>query len=70
MINPNMANGIKLITREASEKICRYAFEYAKNNNRKKVTAIHKAYIMKYTDGFFLEAFRDVAKNYPEIEAH
>ena len=36
MINPNMANGIKLITREASEKICRYAFEYAKNNRRKK----------------------------------
>ena len=69
MINPNMANGIKLITREASEKICRYAFEYAKNNNRKKVTAIHKANIMKYTDGLFLEAFRDVAKDYPEIEA-
>lgn len=68
MINPNMANGIKLITREASEKICRYAFEYAKNNGRKKVTAIHKANIMKYTDGLFLEAFRDVAKDYPDIE--
>lgn len=68
MINPDMANGIKLITREASEKICRYAFEYAKNNGRKKVTAIHKANIMKYTDGLFLEAFRDVAKDYPEIE--
>lgn len=68
MINPNMANGIKLITREASEKICRYAFEYAKNNKRKKVTAVHKANIMKYTDGLFLEAFRDIAKEYPEIE--
>ena len=68
MINPNMANGIKLITREASEKICRYAFEYAKNNGRKKVTAVHKANIMKYTDGLFLEAFRDVAKDYPDIE--
>lgn len=68
MINPNMANGIKLITREASEKICRYAFDYAKNNGRKKVTAIHKANIMKYTDGLFLEAFREVAKEYPEIE--
>lgn len=67
-INDNMANGIKLITREASEKICRYAFEYAKMNNRHKVTAIHKANIMKYTDGLFLEAFRDVAKCYPEIE--
>ncbi len=53
MINDNMANGIKLITREASEKICRYAFEYAKMNNRHKVTAIHKANIMKYTDGLF-----------------
>ena len=68
MINPDMANGIKLITREASEKICRYAFEYAKNNGRKKVTAIHKANIMKYTDGLFLEAFRAIAKDYPEIE--
>ncbi len=68
MINPNMANGIKLITREASEKICRYAFDYAKNNGRKKVTAVHKANIMKYTDGLFLEAFREVAKEYPEIE--
>lgn len=69
MVNENMANGVKLITREASEKICRYAFEYAKNNGRKKVTAIHKANIMKFTDGLFLEAFRDVAKDYPDIEA-
>ena len=68
MVNENMANSVKLITREASEKICRYAFEYAKNNGRKKVTAIHKANIMKYTDGLFLEAYRDVAKDYPEIE--
>lgn len=68
-LNENMANGVKLITREASEKICRYAFEYAKINHRHKVTAIHKANIMKYTDGLFLEAFRDVAKCYPDIEA-
>ena len=68
MVNENMANGVKLITREASEKICRYAFEYAKNNGRKKVTAIHKANIMKFTDGLFLEAFRDVAKDYPDIQ--
>lgn len=68
MVNENMANGIKLITREASEKICRYAFEYAKANHRKKVTAIHKANIMKYTDGLFLEAYRHVAKDYPDIE--
>lgn len=69
MITPNIANGIKLITREASEKICRYAFEYATNNARKKVTAIHKANIMKYTDGLFLEAFREVAKDFPHLEA-
>lgn len=68
MVNDNMANGVKLITREASEKICRYAFEYARNNHRKKVTAIHKANIMKFTDGLFLEAYRDVAKDYPDIE--
>lgn len=68
MVNDDVAHGIKLITREASERICRYAFEYAKNNGRKKVTAIHKANIMKYTDGLFLEAYRDVAKDYPEIE--
>lgn len=68
MVNENIANGVKLITREASEKICRYAFEYAKINCRKKVTAIHKANIMKFTDGLFLEAYRDVAKDYPEIE--
>ena len=68
-LNENIANGVKLITREASEKICRYAFEYAKINHRHKVAAIHKANIMKYTDGLFLEAFRDVAKCYPDIEA-
>ena len=67
-ISDDIANGVKLITRQASEKICRYAFEYAKMNNRHKVTAIHKANIMKYTDGLFLEAFRDVAKDYPDIE--
>ncbi|MCD7949629.1 MAG: isocitrate/isopropylmalate dehydrogenase family protein [Erysipelotrichaceae bacterium] len=69
MINDNMANGIKLITREASEKICRYAFEYAKNNKRHKVTCIHKANIMKFTDGLFLDSFRNVSKDYPDIEA-
>ncbi|MCD8028089.1 MAG: NAD-dependent isocitrate dehydrogenase [Erysipelotrichaceae bacterium] len=69
MINDNMANGIKLITREASEKICRYAFEYAQNNKRHKVTCIHKANIMKFTDGLFLDAFRTVSKDYPHIEA-
>ena len=68
MISDDIANGVKLITREASERICRYAFEYAKANGRKKVTAIHKANIMKFTDGLFLDCFRKVGEDYPEIE--
>ena len=68
MVNENVAHGVKLITRDASEKICRYAFEYARDNHRKKVTAIHKANIMKLTDGLFLNAFRNIAKDYPDID--
>jgi len=60
---------IKPISISASEKIIRYAFEYAKKNNRKKVTGVHKANIMKYTDGLYLEVFRRIAKQYPEIES-
>lgn len=66
-LGDDVAHGIKLITRQASEKIARYAFDYARNNGRKKVTCVHKANIMKFTDGLFLEAFNDVAKDYPEI---
>ena len=69
MLDDNTANGIKLITRAASEKICRFAFDYARKNGRKKVTAVHKANIMKLTDGLFLECFRKVAADYPEITA-
>ncbi|MDD4849895.1 MAG: isocitrate/isopropylmalate dehydrogenase family protein [Gemmiger sp.] len=69
MLNENTANGIKLITREASEKICRFAFDYARKNGRKKVTAVHKANIMKLTDGLFLDSFHKVAADYPEIAA-
>lgn len=64
MIDKDTAHGIKLITRGASERIARYAFEYALKNNRKKVTAITKANICKLTDGLFLEAARTVAKDY------
>ncbi len=67
-VGNDLAHGIKIISRQACEKICRYAFEYAKNNNRKKVTAVHKANIMKYTDGLFLDVYREVSKEYPEIE--
>jgi isocitrate dehydrogenase (NAD+) len=59
---------IKPISVEASERIVRYAFEYARDNGRKKVTAVHKANIMKFTDGLFLQVAIDTAKNYPDIE--
>lgn len=68
MYDANTAHGIKLITKEASERIARFAFEYAKKHHRKKVTAVHKANIMKICDGLFLEAFNKVAEEYPEIE--
>ncbi|RLD18538.1 MAG: isocitrate/isopropylmalate dehydrogenase family protein [Caldiserica bacterium] len=59
---------LKVISEENSERIIRFAFEYAKKNNRKKVTCVHKANIMKYSDGLFLEVFNRVSKDYPEIE--
>lgn len=59
---------IKPISVEGSERIVRYAFDYARENGRKKVTAVHKANIMKYTDGLFLAVATDVAKDYPDIE--
>lgn len=68
MYDANTAHGIKLITKEASERIARFAFEYAKKHHRKKVTAVHKANIMKICDGLFLDAFNKVAEEYPEIE--
>lgn len=62
------AIGIKPISEFCSRRIVKFAFDYAKENGRKKVTAVHKANIMKFTDGLFLEVARDVAKSYPEIE--
>jgi len=59
---------IKPISVFGSERIVRAAFEYARKNNRKKVTAVHKANIMKFSDGLFLEVARNVAKNYTDIE--
>lgn len=58
----------RIITREAEERIIRYAFEYAKDNNKNKVTAVHKANVLKKTDGLFKEIFYEVAKDYPDIE--
>jgi len=58
---------VRVITREASERIVRYAFEYARRNGKSKVSAVHKANVLDYTDDVFLEAARDVAKDYPDI---
>jgi isocitrate dehydrogenase (NAD+) len=60
---------IKPISITGSEKIIRFAFEYARKNKRRKVTGVHKANIMKYTDGLFLEIFRKIAAEYPDIES-
>ena len=59
----------KIITKKNSERIIRYAFEYAKKNNRKKVTCVHKANILKKTDGLFLNLFNSIKKEYPNIIA-
>jgi isocitrate dehydrogenase (NAD+) len=59
---------IKPISVTGTERIARFAFEYARKNNRKKVTALHKANIMKYSDGLFLAVAREVAQKYPDIE--
>ena len=59
---------LKTISESGSRKIIRYAFDYARSYKRKKVTALHKANIMKFSDGLFLAVARDVAKDYPDIE--
>jgi isocitrate dehydrogenase (NAD+) len=64
MVGRDAAESIKIITRAASERIARFAFEYAVNNGRRKVTAVHKANIMKLSDGLFLEACTTVAADY------
>ncbi len=64
----DMMESLKLISRTGSEKIIRYAFEYARNNNRKKVTCFMKDNIMKLTDGLFHRTFDEIAKEYPDIQ--
>jgi isocitrate dehydrogenase (NAD+) len=64
MVGPDAAESIKIITRAASERIARFAFDYAVANGRRKVTAVHKANIMKLSDGLFLESCANVAKDY------
>jgi len=69
VVVPGVVESLKIITEKASTRIARYAFEFARAQNRKKVTAMHKANIMKLSDGLFLECFYNVAKEFPEIEA-
>lgn len=65
---PGVVESLKIITERASSRIARFAFEYAKKNARKKIHAIHKANIMKLSDGLFLKSIRTVAEQHPEIE--
>ena len=64
---PGVVESLKIITEKASTRIARFAFEYARKNSRKKITAIHKANIMKMSDGLFIRCSRNVSKDYPEI---
>lgn len=65
----DQALAVKIVTRRGSERIIRFAFEYAKANGFQRVTAVHKANILKLSDGLFLQVFREIAKEYPEIQA-
>jgi len=67
MVGEDAAESIKIITRKVSERIAKFAFELARKEERRKVTAVHKANIMKYTDGLFLDCVRKISQEYPEI---
>jgi isocitrate dehydrogenase (NAD+) len=67
-IIPGVVESLKIITAEASTRIARFAFEYARKHGRKRVTAVHKANIMKLSDGLFIESVRRVATEYPDIQ--
>ncbi|MCX7718191.1 MAG: isocitrate dehydrogenase (NAD(+)) [Candidatus Sumerlaeaceae bacterium] len=68
IVVPGVVESLKIITEEASLRVGRFAFDYARRNGRKLVTAVHKANIMKLSDGLFLECTRRASKEYPEIE--
>ena len=67
VVVPGVVESLKIITEKASTRVSKFAFEFARREGRKKITAIHKANIMKLSDGLFLECFYNVAKSYPEI---
>jgi isocitrate dehydrogenase (NAD+) len=66
---PGVVESLKIITEAASTRIARYAFDYARSHGRRRITAVHKANIMKLSDGLFLDCFRRVAESYPDITA-
>jgi len=66
---PGVVESLKIITASASTRVSEFAFAFARRNGRRRITAIHKANIMKLSDGLFLECFHRVAQRYPEIEA-
>jgi isocitrate dehydrogenase (NAD+) len=68
VVVPGVVESLKIITAEASTRIARFAFNYARRKGRKKISAVHKANIMKLSDGLFLACVREVAKLYPEIQ--
>ena len=68
VVVPGVVESLKIITREATERVARFAFEMARRDGRKKITAVHKANIMKLSDGLFLEVCRQVAREYPDIQ--
>jgi isocitrate dehydrogenase (NAD+) len=65
---PGVVESLKIITRDASTRIAQFAFNHARRHKRQRVTAVHKANIMKLSDGLFLDCARSVAKDYPEIQ--
>mgnify|MGYP002348782200 CR=1 FL=1 len=69
VVVPGVVESLKIITEKASTRICRFAFEYAVKHGRKKVSAVHKANIMKLSDGLFLDCFRRVAREFPQIQS-
>jgi len=68
VVVPGVVESLKIITAEASTRIARFAFDYARRKSRKKISAVHKANIMKLSDGLFLSCVREVAKLYPEVQ--
>jgi isocitrate dehydrogenase (NAD+) len=69
VVIPGVVESLKIITEKGSTRIAKFAFDYARRHGRKRVTAVHKANIMKLSDGLFLECFRKVSQDYPDIQA-